>query len=206
MDLWDAGNKGDACEEVSKKRKPSPKLLLEAKCTPPSRGYGENLSRPYCASQVINTAQTIVAKNGERARSRIVLPGQRSSCDVYTCMYAYTCVRACDGVAFKRRQSGRCEARAVKRGLGPQKRVASEAGTVKGRHCDAPGDRSHDRPGQGRAPCRVPKREQHTLRVHARVCPLHVCPCGPFLHRLAFPSPFARYNSIFYLRLLTLLC
>lgn len=95
MNLWDRGNKGDALKEVSEKRKPSPKLLLEAKCTPPSRGYGENLSRPYCASQVINTAQTIVAKNGERARSRIVLPGQRSAA-TYTrvCMRIRACVRA----------------------------------------------------------------------------------------------------------------
>jgi len=43
-----------------------------------------------------------------------------------------------------------------------------------------PGDRSHDRAGQGRAPRRVPKREQHTHRAHARVPLVHPPPGCPF--------------------------
>lgn len=63
----------------------------------------------------------------------------------------------------------RCEARAGLVAGSQKKRVALEVGTVKGkRHCDAPGDRSHDRPGQGRARRRVPKRESNTL--FGRVC------------------------------------
>lgn len=181
MDLWNSGDKGDVREDVSKKHKPPPKLLLEVKCTPPPRDHEENLSRLYCALQVINTARTIVAKNDKRARSRIVCQDS----DIYTCMYTYASIRACVRATGLRSNGDKVVGakRAVKRGLRPQKRVASEAGTVKGRHCDAPGDRSHDRPGQGRAPCRVPKREQHTLRVHARVWPPpppHVCPVIPF--------------------------
>jgi len=86
---------------------------------------------------------------------------------------------------------------AVKRGRG----APAEEGRVGGGHGEGegivmrPGDRSHDRPGQGRAPRRVPKREQHTHRVHARV-PLVDRPSRrlPFRRRVrfAFPSPLAR--------------
>lgn len=64
---------------------------VDVKCSsyPPPRR--KSISPVCCASRVINTARTIVAKNGERARSRIVSalgPRRTRAC-------------ACDGVAFK---------------------------------------------------------------------------------------------------------
>lgn len=94
----------------------------------------------------------------------------------------------------------RCEARAGLVAGSQKKRVALEVGTVKGkRHCDAPGDRSHDRPGQGRARRRVPKRESntlfgrvcvrasHTLPFSLRSLFADLLPAAPFLRWTRFP-------------------
>jgi hypothetical protein len=83
---------------------------------------------------------------------------------------------------------------AVKRGRG----APAKEGRVGGGHGEGegivmrPGDRSHDRPGQGRAPRRVPKSESNTLAACTHVFPSQTVPSDLLPHPPpASPHPFA---------------
>lgn len=98
------GDKGDVRKETSKKRKLSTRSKMHA---------AEGIYLACIARRgVINAVRTIVAKNGKRAKSRIVLPG--GSARVSRSVGA--CVRECEVALKNRDKVAGAKRAAVKRG------------------------------------------------------------------------------------------